>query len=191
MSATPSARWFSELYGWLQTAGFYSFGVSLLALAVIVLIKTKMRVNPGMLSLAYIGLGFVMIGVFKGNGPGLPPGYTGMIHQVTVGIVVVAFPVACLLLAPSLKAWGHRKLRIYTIAVGIFAALFMVVGGPLLALHYALPGIFERVLLWNGQLWVLVICTQLLIDDMRKRRRYAYAYVNRDEGIETRRSNSE
>lgn len=170
-------------YGWLQTAGFYSFGVSLLALAVIVFIKTKMRVNPGMLALAYIGLGFVMIGAFKGNGPGLPPGYTGIIHQVTVGIVVVAFPIACLLMAPILKAWGYRKLRIYTIAVGIFATLFMVVGGPLLALHYALPGIFERVLLWNGQLWVLVTCTQLVIDDMRKRRRYAFAYANRDEGI--------
>jgi len=81
---------------------------------------------------------------------------------------VVAFPVACLILAPHMKAWGYHGLRYYTIAVAVFAALFMAFGGPILALHFALTGLFERVLLWNGQLWIIVMCAQLVIDDRRK-----------------------
>ena len=165
------------VYGWLQTAGFYSFGVSLMALAAVVFIKTRLRVNPASVLLSYIGLGFIMIGAFKGQGPGQVPGLTSMIHEVWVGVVVVAFPIACLLMARHLKNWGYRAMRIYTIAVGIFAAFFMLLGGPILALHFSLTGIFERVLLWNGELWIILMCVQLVAGEVRKRRRLAYAYA--------------
>lgn len=171
-------------YGWLQTVGFYSFGVSLLALASVVFIKTRMKLNAGTLALAFTGICFLLIGAFKGHGPGQPPGLSGVIHLVFVGMLVVAFPAACFLMAPRLKAWGHHVLRFYTIAVGIFATLFMIIGGPVLALQYSLTGIFERVLLWNGMLWVLLVGSQLLIHDIRQRRSYAYAIVEPDQVIE-------
>ena len=77
-----------------------------------------------------------------------------------------------------MKVWGYRGLRLYTIGVGVFAALFMALGGPILALHYSFTGLFERVLLWNGQLWILLMCAQFVIDDVRKRRRYSYSLAN-------------
>lgn len=154
-------------YGWLQTTGFYLFGISLLALSVILFAKVRVKINAGAILLALLGIGFIMIGAHKGPGPEEVLNYSGLIHEITVAIVVVVFPVACFLLAPSLKAWGYRGLYIYTIAVGIFAALFMIIGGPILALRYSLIGIFERVLLWNGQLWLLVICIRLLVVEVK------------------------
>jgi hypothetical protein len=60
----------------------------------------------------------------------------------------------------------------------------MIIGGPVLALQYSLTGIFERVLLWNGMLWVLLVGSQILIHDIRQRRSYAYAIVEPDPVIE-------
>jgi hypothetical protein len=171
-------------YGWLQTVGFYSLGVSLLALAAVVFVKAKRKLHAGTLALAFIGIGFLVIGAFKGHGPGQPPGVSGVIHLIFVGLIVVAFPVACFLMVPRLKAWGHNLLRFYTIAVGVFATLFMIIGGPVLALQYSLTGIFERVLLWNGMIWVLLVGSQILIHDIRQRRSYAYAIVEPDPVIE-------
>jgi hypothetical protein len=160
-------------YGWLQTAAFYLFGVSLLALSIILTAKARVKINAGAIPLALLGAGFIMLGAHKGPEPGGTLGYSGLIHEITVIIVVLLFPVACFLLAPGLKAWGYRSLYIYTIAVGVFSALFMAIGGPVLALQYSLVGIFERILLWSGQLWLLVVCIHLLVDEVRRERQPA------------------
>jgi hypothetical protein len=61
----------------------------------------------------------------------------------------------------------HTFLRWYTIVAGVSSLLFFVVGGAILVLHLSFMGLFERIMLWNGQLWVEVVCIQLLLDKYR------------------------
>lgn len=77
-------------------------------------------------------------------------------------------PLSCLFLAPGLKANGYSGLRFYSVAVGIFASLFITIGGQLLVAQSSLVGIFERVLLWNGQVWAEVVCLQLIWSELKK-----------------------
>jgi hypothetical protein len=54
---------------------------------------------------------------------------------------------SCLFLASGLKANGYSGLCFYSVAVGIFAILFITIGGQLIVARSSLVGIFERALL--------------------------------------------
>jgi hypothetical protein len=58
----------------------------------------------------------------------------------------------------------YRHLHISSIVLGIFMAVFMVAGGFTLGMRYDMVGIYERVLLFSGQLWVMAVCLYLLKD---------------------------
>jgi len=155
-------------YGWLQTAAFYTFGVSLMALAVTLFLKVRAKFNAGAVFIALSGLGFILLGLNHARIPGTELTLSAIVHQDATIAVVAMSPLSCLFLAPGLKASGYSRLRFYSIAAGVFAILFITVGGFLLVAHASLIGIFERVLLWNGQLWAEIVCLQLIWRELKK-----------------------
>ena len=156
-------------YGWVQTAAFYLFGLSLIALTVILYLRVRPRFKVGFIALGLLGAAFTIIGINHAALPGTAASVSTTIHVGASIFIAAAFPIACLLLGPILKARGHRFLRWYTIAVGISSLLFFLIGGAILVLRLSMLGIFERIMLWNGQLWVELVCVQLLIDRYRDR----------------------
>lgn len=156
-------------YGWLQTASFYVFGFSVLALAIALYfhIKRKFKI-VGIAALILVGTAFTVIGGNPAAAPGVQATLTALVHQGATIFVAAMFPIACLLLVPSLRDKRHTTLRHYTIAVGISSLLFFTVGGAILVDRMSLVGLFERVMLLNGQLWVVFVSMQLVWDRIRK-----------------------
>jgi len=149
-------------YGWLQTAMFYVLGASLILLGTSLLLKFKVKFDPGALSLTLMGIGFIIIGSNYVSIPGTPQTLSGLIHHNTTIAVAALLPLSCFLTAPILKNRGHNSLFIFTIIVAITALLFFTIGGQILTQEMSAFGIYERVLLWLGQLWMEVICGYLL-----------------------------
>jgi hypothetical protein len=56
-----------------------------------------------------------------------------------------------------------------SLGVGIFSLLFVYIGGAVLILEYDMIGLFERIMLFNGQIWLTVVGLNLLIVDIRER----------------------
>jgi len=141
--------------GWLQTGAFYILGISLLALAVLLQVKVPVKLNLGAIILALIGFALFLIGTFPTRFPGEP--FMANIHKVATIAVVALLPVASFLIAATFKTWNYLFLYRYTMISSIFQVLFIFIGGFFLIMHHDLFGLFERVLLWNGQMWLTVI----------------------------------
>lgn len=158
-------------FGWIQTDVFYLFALSLIALTLLFFLVIKVKFNAGAVILALAGVGFIIIGLNQAQIPGTAPTISSMIHQYTTVAVLVMFPLACFLLAPALKARGYSGLYYYTLGTGIFFFLFFIVGGVILITHFSLVGLYERILLWNGQLWVEIVCARLIWGALTNRAR--------------------
>ena len=157
-------------FGWIQTVMFYLTGASLIALAVILYLRIRPRFKVGFLVLGLLGAAFTMIGINRAAAPGTAASLSSTIHVGSSIFIAAAFPITCLLLGPILKSRGHTFLRWYTIVAGISSLVFFFVGGAVLVLHLSFVGLFERIMLWNGQLWVELVCVQLLLDVYRARK---------------------
>lgn len=156
-------------YGWIQTAAFYLLGISLIVLAVILYFHLKIKFKVGIVAVALLGTAFTIVGGNTAALPGSAPTVSTFVHNGASIFIAALFPIACFLLAPSLKAKGHTVLRRYTIGVGISSLLFFTIGGSILVLHLSMIGIFERIMLWNGLLWIELVCAQLLLDRLRNK----------------------
>jgi hypothetical protein len=55
----------------------------------------------------------------------------------------------------------------FTMISSMSQVFFIFLGGLLLALHLELFGLFERVLLLNGQIWLTGICLNFLLAETR------------------------
>ena len=153
-------------YGWMQTMAFYVFGISILSMAAILYFKIRVKLNIGAILFAIIGLCLFIVGSFPTKLPGAPSTLTSIIHGSAATVVGIMFPLACFFIAHRLKTYKFRYLYIYTIVAGIFQVLFIIFGT--LFLH-GMTGIYERVLLWNGQIWIIVICINYLLLEMKGR----------------------
>lgn len=156
-------------HGWVQTAVFFVFGLSLIVLALILYFHIKIKFKAGMFALGLLGAAFAVVGSNPTRAPGAVETLTNLVHRDASIFIVFMFPLACFLLAPSLKAKGHTVLRWITIGAGTFALIFLTVGGAIMVNRLAMVGLYERILLWNGQLWVELVCAQLLLDKLRKK----------------------
>jgi hypothetical protein len=157
-------------FGWIQTVMFYLTGASVIALAVILYLHIRPRFKIGFLVLGLLGAAFATIGINRAAAPGAAASPSTTVHVGASIFIAAAFPIACLLLGPILKSRGHAFLRWYTIVVGILSLSFFFVGGAVLVLHNSFLGLFERIMLWNGQAWVELVCVQLLVDRYRARK---------------------
>ena len=151
-------------YGWLQTIVFLVFGASILCLDIALLGRLKIKNITGPILLALVGIGFFLVGLNAAQAPGAPATIYTQVHTISAAFVITLFPITCFFMAPSFKALGYVQLYKGTMGLGIFMLLFTVAGGFGLALHGAMPGIYERILLWSGQLWMMAICLQLFLD---------------------------
>ena len=157
-------------YGWIQTGAFYLFGLTLFVLALSLVIKLKVKFNPGIIFLGLAGVCFFLIGFYHARLPGAPNTIGTMIHENSTFAVVVLFPLACFFLAPLISRRGHSILYYYTIFAGVFAFLFFFLGGLFLVNEMSLLGLFERVMLWNADIWIEITCAVLIIHEFNKRR---------------------
>ena len=151
-------------YGWLQTIVFLIFGISVLCLDVALLTRYKVKNIAGPILIGLVGVGFFIIGLNHGQVPGGPMTASIRIHNYTTAGIIFLFPAACFCLAPTFKALRYRYLHWGSIGLGIAMALFLVVGGYVLALKSSMVGMYERILLGAGQLWVMAIGLHILLD---------------------------
>ncbi len=142
----------------------------MIALTVILYLHVKPRFKWGFLVLGLLGAAFTVIGINRAAAPGTAASLSTTIHVGASIFVAAAFPIACLLLGPILRSRGHTFLRWYTIVVGICSLSFFFIGGAVLVLHLSFLGLFERIMLGTGQVWVELVCVQLLLDRYRARK---------------------
>jgi hypothetical protein len=154
-------------FGWVQTVMFYLTGASLIALAVVLYLRIRPKFKAGFLVLGLLGIAFALVGINRAAAPGTAASVSSTIHVGSSIFIAAAFPIACLLLGPIMRSRVHTFLRWYTIVAGVSSLLFFLFGGAILVLHLSFMGLFERIMLWNGQLWVEVVCIQLLLDKYR------------------------
>ena len=152
-------------YGWLQTAAFYILSLSMLALAVLLQLKAPVKLNLGAIILALIGFGLILIGTFPTQFPGQP--FMAGIHKWTAVSVFGLLPLAGFFIAGTFKKWNYRFLYKYSIAANILQLVLVLAGGVFLMTHLELLGLFERVSLWNAQIWLSVICFYFLLAETK------------------------
>jgi hypothetical protein len=163
--------------GWFQTVAFYILGISVLALAILLQLKAPVRLNLGAITLALISFALFLIGTFPTQFPGEP--FMAGVHKWAAITVVILLPIAGFLVAPTFKTWNYRFLYKYTIIASSLQFIFIFIGGLFLLLHLELFGLLERVLLWNGQIWLTVICLNFLFAETK----YDFPVISRDRPI--------
>jgi hypothetical protein len=149
-------------YGWLQTSAFYILGISFIALAAALVIKIDVRLNLGAIIVFLVGVAFILVACNHVQILGTKLTLSDIVHRDAAIAIVVMSPLACFLLAPSLKTSGHKGLWIYSIIAGIVSVLTIAIGFLIPTVHSSFLGIFERILLLNGQLWGEIICVRLI-----------------------------
>lgn len=149
-------------YGWLQTSAFYILGISFIALAAALVLKINSKINFGAIVVFLVGVAFILVAGNHVQNPGTIMTLSEKVHRDAAIAIVVMSPLACYLLAPGLKASGHRGLWIYSMIAGTIAVLTIVVGFLIPTGHSDFLGVFERILLLNGQIWGEIICIRLI-----------------------------
>jgi hypothetical protein len=149
-------------YGWLQTSAFYILGISFIALAVALVLKINAKLNLGAIVVFLVGIAFLLVASNHVQNSKAAITMSEIIHRDSAIAIVVMSPLACFLLAPSLKTIGHRGLWIYSIIAGVVAILTVLIGFLIPTAHDSFIGIFERILLFNGQVWGEIICIRLI-----------------------------
>ena len=149
-------------YGWLQTSAFYILGISFIALAIALVLKINAKINLGAIVVFLVGVAFLLVASNHVQNSGTIITISEIIHRDSAIAIVVMSPLACFLLAPNLKASGHRGLWIYSIIAGMIAILTVIVGFLIPTAHNSSLGILERILLLNGQIWGEIICLRLI-----------------------------
>jgi hypothetical membrane protein len=157
--------------GWLQTIGFLAIGllVEIFVAGLLFNIRGRRGFRPSVGLLVFFGFGMLLIGAFRTDPVGAASTIEGAIHGIASKVVFFVFPVAVLLIAPSLRGdprWRH--LFVYTVTTGILA--FVLILAVFLADKTAWFGLFERLLVANMIIWVEVTAIQLLRLSLRRGR---------------------
>jgi hypothetical membrane protein len=150
--------------GWVQTIGFLAIGllVELFVAGLYLNIRGVRGFGFGIGLLAVFGFGLLLIGAFHTDPAVGPSTVEGTIHGAAAKTIFWLFPIATLLISPSLRRdrrW--RRLFIYSIAAAAFAVVFMI-------LSVRLPpdlkwfGLLERILVADEIIWVEVMAISLL-----------------------------
>ncbi len=138
-------------------------GISFIALAAALVIKIKLKINFGAIVVFLVGVAFILVAGNHVQNPGTIITLSEKIHRDSAIAVVVMSPLACYLLAPSLKSSRHRGLWIYSLIAGKITVPTIIVGFLIPTVHSSFLGVFERILLLNyGQVWGKLICLRLI-----------------------------
>ena len=148
--------------GWLQSICFLAMGL-LLEIFVAGLffnIRRARGFHLGIVLLALCGFVLMLIATFHMDHSGAPP-IDGTIHTIASYGLGLLFPIAILSLAPSLKSTPNWKgIFVYTLIAGVLALALIL--GALLAEQRGWFGLYERIIILNGLVWVEVVATHFL-----------------------------
>ena len=98
--------------------------------------------------------------------PGAPP-IDGKIHTIASYGLGLLFPIAILLLTPSLKSTPNWKnIFIYTLIAGVLA--FGLIIGAFFTGQTGWFGLYERIIILNALVWVEVVAIHFLRLLMRR-----------------------
>ena len=154
--------------GWLQSICFLAMGLLevFFVAGLFFNIRRARGFHPGIGLLAFCGFGLMLIGAFRMDHPGAPP-IEGIIHTIAASGLGLLFPIAILLLTPSLKSDPNWKnIFIYTLVAGVLdLALIM---GLFLLDQRGWFGLHERIIVANVIIWVEVVAVHLLRLSLRR-----------------------
>ncbi|MFC2047897.1 DUF998 domain-containing protein [Chloroflexota bacterium] len=158
--------------GWVQTIGFLSIGllVEIFTAGLLLNIRRRFGFGLGVGLLACFGFGLLLIGAFQTDPVGGLRTIEGTIHEVTAAAILWLFPIAILLLLPSLRNDPYwQGMFPYTIVTSMFA-LTLAMGQLFLPAQFSCFGLYERVLVANAVIWVEVAAIRLLLLSLRRQR---------------------
>lgn len=152
-------------YGLLATIGFYIIGIIIAILSIRLFFSlSKTRISKvGALLLTLVGIDLILVAIFPTREAGAPVTIQVVIHIFAACSIAGIFPLAILLLNPSLKARGWSRFYKYTFFVSGFALLVDIFALVVIAFNLNLLGIMERLLILNALIWIEVIAIRLLI----------------------------
>ena len=148
--------------GWLQSICFLAMGLLevFFVAGLFFNIRRARGFHPSIGLLAFCGFGLMLIGAFRMDHPGAPP-IEGIIHTIASSGLGLLFPIAILLLAPSLKSDPNWKnIFVYTLVAGVLALALIM--GALLAEQRGWFGLYERIIIGNALVWVEVVAIHFL-----------------------------
>jgi hypothetical protein len=150
--------------GWVQTIGFLAIGllVEIFTAGLLYNIRTSWGFHPSITCLVIVGFGMLLLGAFRTEPVGDPENTEGIIHNIAAMAVFWLFPVATLLMTPSIRNdpfW--KNMFKYTLITGIlgFTLVIMVI---ILEDTASWFGLAERLLVANMIIWVEVMAFKLL-----------------------------
>lgn len=149
-------------YGWLQTSAFLILGISFIALAAALVLKINSRLNFGAIVVFLVGVAFILVASNHVQIAGTTITFSEIIHRDSAIAIVGMSPLACFLLAPSLRTSGHKGLWIYSIVAGSISVATIISGFLIPTAHSSFLGVFERIMLYNGQIWGEIVCVCLI-----------------------------
>ena len=155
--------------GWLQSICFLAMGLLLeiLIAGFFFNIRRARGFHAGIGLLAFCGFGLMLIAAFRMDAPGAPHTIAGMIHTVASYGLGLLFPIAILLLTPSLKSDPNWKnIFVYTLVAGVLALALMI--GLFLSDQTGWFGLYERIIVANVIIWVEVVAVHLLRLSLRR-----------------------
>ncbi len=162
--------------GWTQIISFIVCGSLILGFAVGLrhILNGGRGATWGPVLVGAVGAGLILAGVFVtdpalGYPPGTPPGPAvhttlhGALHWVLGGFVVFgSLPAACFVFArrwasdPQRKGWAAYSVLTGLLVIGFFVAFAAA------SMHGGLAGLYERISLSFGMLWVALFAIRLL-----------------------------
>jgi len=155
--------------GWLQSICFLAMGL-LLEIFVAGLffnIRKARGFHAGIVLLALCGFVLMLIAAFHMDAPGTPRTIEGIIHTVASYGLGLLFPIAILLLTPSLKSDPNWKnIFVYTLVAAVLA--FGLIIGAFFTEQTGWFGLYERIIVANALIWVEVVAVHLLRLSLRR-----------------------
>jgi hypothetical protein len=150
--------------GWLQTIGFLALGLlmEVFVVGLLVSVRRARGLRPGIGLLLVCGFGILMIAAFRMDPSGVSRTIEGTIHSAAAYTLALLFPIALLVLTPSLRSDPNwRGISVYTLVAGLLA-LALTLGLLLLPSMAGWFGLYERIMVGNLTIWVAVAAVHLL-----------------------------
>ncbi len=162
--------------GWMQITNFLVSGLLIFSFAFG--LRRWLRGGRGAtwspILIAAVGIALIIAGIFVtdpalGYPPGTPPGPSvhmtlhGALHWYTGGLIVfTALPACCFVLARRFASEAHGKgWMLYSIVSGVLMLAFFV-AFAIASMHEGLAGLWERISLGFGMVWVAVVALRIL-----------------------------
>jgi MFS family permease len=148
--------------GWLQTICFLAMGLlwGIFAAGLYFNIHRARGFRVGIVLFALCGFVLMLIAAFHMGHTGAPP-VDGTVHTISSYSLGLLFPIAVLLLSPSLRRTPNwNGIFIYTPIAGILG--FGLILGAIFGNQRGWFGLYERIIILNALVWVEVVAIHFL-----------------------------